>query len=300
MRFTVLGSGSKGNALVVEGAGVRVLVDAGLGPRVFRDRLGATGLCDLRPRALFVTHGHSDHVGHAPEVAESYNIPTHATDACAAERAAAGAPLFAHRALPTGAEVRIGSLCVRAFATPHDAPGSAGLVFEDGESRLGIVTDLGCVPDHVTAALRDVDLLYVESNHDVEMLRNGPYPAFLKRRCLSNVGHLSNEQCAILLGRARGSRLRTVVLAHLSEANNTPQAALRVARRLLDGSGVALHVAPQREALPTLEVRKARPARPPEPVYELATVGARPRRTGGARGGLGAGPQAQMDLFGFK
>jgi hypothetical protein len=183
-----------------------------------------------------------------------------------------------------------------------------GLVFEDGDARLGIVTDLGCVTSHVIAALRDCSLLYAEFNHDVEMLKNGPYPPSLKRRCLSNVGHLSNEQAAYMVARARTPLLKTLVLAHLSEANNTHELALAEAHRVVGGHGVAVHVAPQRTTLGPILVERS-PTRPTvtlplvtvpvrAPVAApkaVVTVGA---RRGKAPARYGTGPSAQLSLFG--
>lgn len=310
MRFTVLSSGSKGNALLVQSGETAVLIEAGIGPRVMQQRLEMAGLSGLRLNALFVTHGHYDHARRATEVAEAFNIPTYASDGCSQERPFIGAlPFFAHQSFNPRTQVRVGSLTVTAFPTPHDAPGSVGLVLEDGDARVGVVTDLGCVTHDVVAALQDCNLLYSEFNHDVPMLQQGPYPLSLKRRCLSNVGHLSNEQGATLVARSRTSELRTLVLAHLSETNNTPSLALHAARGVVDGAGVAVHVAPQRVTLGPMRVERPPTARPiqrvlavappalapapqprrPAPVY--ATVGARKRP-------LGAGPSAQLSLFG--
>ena len=300
MKFTVLSSGSKGNALLVQSGETTVMVEAGLGPRVLKERLEMAGLAGTRPSALFVTHGHYDHCKHAAETAEAFNIPTLATPECAMGRVHEGIPFFAHQPLSTRVPVKIGPLTIQAFATPHDAPGSVGLVFDDGESRLGFATDLGCVTSHIVAALRDCSLLYTEFNHDVDMLKDGPYPASLKRRVLSNVGHLSNEQAAYLVARARTPSLKTLVLAHLSEANNTPQLALAAAHRVVDGHGVTVHVAQQRSVLGPLVV-----ARPPQrapvalplvtvPVRAPVAVAARARKP--AR--YGTGPTAQLSLFG--
>ncbi len=330
MRFTVLSSGSKGNALLVQSGETSVLIEAGVGPRVLKQRMEMASLSTLRPNALIVTHGHYDHARRATEVAEALNIPTYASAGCAAERPMQGAtPFFAHREFNAGTTTRLGSLTMTAFATPHDAPGSIGVILEDGDARVGVVTDLGCVTHAVVAALRDCNLLYAEFNHDVPMLNQGPYPLSLKRRCLSNVGHLSNEQGATLVARSRTPELRTLVLAHLSESNNTPALALAAARGVVDGAGVAVHVAPQRLALGPLRVERParprpapqalafpalvvpptsaallappsatvlpRPALPPlaahaAPVYAVARVGARKK--------LGPGPSAQLSLFG--
>jgi phosphoribosyl 1,2-cyclic phosphodiesterase len=261
VQFTVLSSGSKGNALWVESHGVGLLVEAGLSPRRLRQRLEAAGLSGRAPAALLITHAHHDHVNHAPEVAGGFGIATLATQATADERTKGGVPLTAHVPLVVGSPARVGHLSVHAFSTPHDAPGSVGLVIEDGDHRVGIVTDLGCVTHGVVNALKDCSLLYAEFNHDVQMLMDGPYPQSLKQRCRSNVGHLSNEQGADLVKRARGPLLRTLLLAHLSESNNTPELAMWEARRVLDGADVDIRIAPQRCTLGPLNVAPSRSGR---------------------------------------
>ncbi|MEW5855191.1 MAG: MBL fold metallo-hydrolase [Myxococcota bacterium] len=324
MQFVVLSSGSKGNCLLVKSGDSCVMVEAGLGPRVLKKRLSSV---DLDPRIItgvVVTHGHYDHIRCAPEVAESLNVPTLATTSCAVQQAACGRPLFAHQSMVPGEPVRMGRLTVTAFPTPHDAPGSIGLVFQDDEARLGVVTDLGCITPQVLRALSDLDGLYLEFNHDVPMLLQGTYPDRLKRRVRSNLGHLSNEQAAELVMRAYNPRLRQLFLAHLSEQNNTPGLAWMQAQRSVDGRDVEIVIAPQQHALRPVTVGKrgelkdlAPPAdtiRPPIVVnppprdellerYALAPVSRSVKASVGPRTNelygvpVGKGPAAQLSLF---
>lgn len=281
------------------------MVEAGLSPRNLKERLGVVGMDARRMNALVVTHGHTDHVQSAPEIAESLRIPTLATTSCASARARAGRPLWGHQALAVGQVIPFGSLSIRAFPTPHDAPGSVGLVIDDGHSRLALVTDLGCITTDVVRAIDDVQLLYIEFNHDLQMLMEGPYPRVLKNRVKSNMGHLSNAQGAQLLAQVRGPLLRHVVLAHLSEQNNTPALAMQEARRVLDGSGIGVHVAVQQQSLPPIIVGggKRHPAsavrsEPPSPSAPPERSTPLPVPTPDREGAkLGAGARAQLNLF---
>ena len=244
MRFVVLASGSKGNALVVQGGGVTLLVDCGLTPKALRARLHDAGLALTDLDALLVTHGHADHVKGAGRLAGALRLRTYATRPTS-RFLARGGGLVNHVPIDEGARFELGALSVHAFATPHDAPGSVGYVIDDGRARLGICTDLGTPDLDVAAALEGCDTLYLEFNHDLDMLERGPYPPALKRRVAGPRGHLSNEQAATLLRQTRTPRLRRVLLAHLSEVNNTPNLALEAARSAIDDGDVQLLVAPQ-------------------------------------------------------
>lgn len=301
MRFTILSSGSKGNALVVESGDTAVMVDAGLGPRTLSERMRQSFVDARKIRALCITHNHYDHAKCASAVAESLNVPTLATEACAKAHLRNGVPFFAHQAIRPSDPVTVGSLKIRCFSTPHDAPGSVGLVFEDGDAKMAVLTDLGHVHNALVDAVKGVNLFYLEFNHDREMLRTGPYPGSLKNRVASNYGHLSNEQGADLLARSRTGELTHLVLAHLSETNNTPQLAHSVAQRVLDGSGVRISVAPQHHAMGPIKVAARQRDLGNEPVMPLPvrmplpipTLGG----TGVTTGDMGIGPSRQLSLF---
>lgn len=292
--------------MLVQSGGTTLLVEAGLGPRQFKQRLELAGLAGCRPDALLVTHAHYDHVKNATEVAGGFGIPTLATRQTAEARATAGLPLHAHLELVPGAATRVGCLTVCAFSTPHDAPGSVGVVVHDGQHQVGVVTDLGCVTAAVVEALQDCHLLYAEFNHDVQRLMDGPYPWSLKQRCRSNVGHLSNEQGAELVARSRTGLMQSLVLAHLSESNNMPELALFAARKVLDGSGVDIRIASQRHVLGPLKVHGTQRRAPAAPSYVPVALPAQPPRVpsvvtvghGRRRSGpVGSGPSAQLSLF---
>jgi len=256
IRLAVLGSGSGGNATLVEGGGVRVLVDAGFSCRMLAQRLRLVGLEPAAIDALLITHEHGDHVGGAAAFAAAFGVPIYCTRGTAAA-AGFGAGEAVVRTIVADEPFDLGALRVRPFAVPHDAAETIGYVLEAGGARAGYVTDLGHGPAAVREGLRECDLLVVESNHDLDMLRTGPYPEHIKARVLGRHGHLDNETAADILGEVVGRATRAVVLAHLSRTNNSPELALGAVRRRLDERGrrvPALHAAEQRRPSPWFEV----------------------------------------------
>jgi phosphoribosyl 1,2-cyclic phosphodiesterase len=307
VRFTVLASGSKGNATVVTGGRTRILVDAGLSCRELFRRMKLAGEEPETLDAILITHEHSDHVGGLAVTARKLGIPVYFTEGThrawmrwltprrqmtyaqwmemcrkqAAERQAeadtaqcdaACEPDFLEDAeleqaeaapagqiqvteapdrapsrkeeptwLPSveyfhaGQPFEIGDLAISPFTIPHDAADPVGFVFHAAGVRMAVATDLGYIPPNVKAQLKDLDLLLLESNHDLEMLRDGPYPWSVKQRVLSRVGHLSNEAAAGFLEKEYDGQAAYVILAHLSESNNLPELARVAAERALQG-----------------------------------------------------------------
>jgi len=281
VRFAILGSGSKGNAVLVEGGGVVVLIDVGFAPRELRRRMAHLELDLGDIDAIVLTHAHGDHVKGARQLAGSLGKRTWATEATR-RFASTFTALKNHVLVTPGTPFSIGGLSVRPTKTKHDEPGSVCYAFHDGDSAFGYCTDLGEVTDDVAAGLRDIDALMLEFNHDGDMLKHGPYPARLKRRISSSFGHLENGAAADLLARASTPRLERVVCAHLSEVNNTPELA-RAAARAVVGSGVDVDVAPQHSPTSWLRVRRrattkaaapTAPAAAPPPPTTTATASA--------------------------
>jgi phosphoribosyl 1,2-cyclic phosphodiesterase len=239
VRVLVVASGSRGNAALVDAGGTRVLVDAGVGPRVLARALEAHGFG--LPHAIVVTHAHDDHLGHGQKIARKLDIPLWVSEATARVARLVEAPRV--RVYGARTPFAIGSIAIAPLPIPHDAA-QVSLVFEHEGRSVGLATDLGEVPPGLEEHLARCDALLIESNHDVGMLDRGPYPAHLKRRIASARGHLSNEQTHALLSRL-SARTRHVVLMHLSETNNAPELALEVARDALAGRAVTLRAAAQ-------------------------------------------------------
>lgn len=229
LRFASLGSGSRGNATLIQTTGnpsarTTVLVDCGFPARELGQRCEQLGLDPADIDAILVTHEHGDHIRGVGPVARKYKLPvwmTHGT----------------HRAYDCGelperilfgshdGSFCIGELDVTPVPVPHDAREPCQFIFASAGRRLGLVTDLGSITPALINALDGVDALLLECNHDPVMLANGPYPPSLQARVGGNYGHLSNQQAAQLLARLDHARLRHLVAAHLSEKNNAPELA---------------------------------------------------------------------------
>lgn len=253
LHVTVLGSGSRGNAVLIESQGTTILVDAGFNPRALTRRLQLAGKQPADIQALVLTHEHTDHACGAAAACARWTWPLYATRGTLDALPEAGAyPHNTLHAVAAQEPFTIGDFSILATPVPHDATEPVALVITDNRSgcRVGIATDLGHVPATLPEQFERLDVLVVESNHDERMLADGPYPWSLKRRVGSQVGHLSNRQAAAFIASCVHSGLRSVVLAHLSETNNTPELAVRDALAMLKKSGWrrdAVHAAHQTE-----------------------------------------------------
>jgi phosphoribosyl 1,2-cyclic phosphodiesterase len=237
LRFRVLGSGSDGNATLVEGGGSRLLLDAGLGPRQLAERLRSAGVDPASLEAVLVSHEHGDHARGAAALSRKWGVPlagTRRTFAAAGFEPSRLPPLVP---IAPGETRAFGRLTVRALAVPHDAAGPVAFVVAAGASSFAHATDLGHLSRGLVDAFRGCDAVLVESNYDPAMLRDGPYPWSLKERILGPFGHLSNGDVARLLEKGLGEACRLVVLAHLSRRNNHPELALLAAAEALARSG---------------------------------------------------------------
>jgi phosphoribosyl 1,2-cyclic phosphodiesterase len=224
MRFASLGSGSRGNATLVEAGHTRLLVDCGYTLKELERRLAALELCGEALNAILVTHEHADHVRGVGPLARRYRIPV-LTSAGTARAAAFGElpelRLFASH----GGAFRLGDIEIGPFAVPHDAREPCQFVLAAQGRRLGLLTDAGRITPHIVDRLRGVDALLLECNHDAGMLARGPYPPALRARVGGPLGHLSNVQAAGLLEHLEHGRLAHLVAGHLSEKNNIPDLA---------------------------------------------------------------------------
>lgn len=256
MRFCSLGSGSGGNATLIEASqGITtttLLVDCGFSLRELTRRLARA---ERRPEdlsAIFITHEHGDHVGCALGLAQRYRIPLWTSrgtwraigQGSQAAQAEALDPALLHLARD-GEAIELGDLALQPFAVPHDAHEPLQLSCGDGRRRLGLLTDVGSITEQLLARLQGCDGLLLECNHDEALLRASSYPASLKRRILGSHGHLSNESAAEILGLCSSDRLRRVAAAHLSASNNRPELARQALAQVLGGAPADILVADQ-------------------------------------------------------
>lgn len=228
-----LNSGSNGNCLYVEKGATRILFDAGISAARAKVRLAAMGRRISDVTALVISHDHSDHVGCAGIYQRKFGLPIYITPRTFEEAGPRIGKTSDIRFFAAGDRLRIGDIEIETIPTPHDGVDGAIFVLTDGHRRLGIFTDLGHPFHALAAAMQDLDFVYLESNYDPEMLDNGPYPEDVKARIRGAAGHLSNEESALLVQRHASTRLRTVVLSHLSGDNNTPRLALQTHRRIV-------------------------------------------------------------------
>lgn len=232
-------SGSSGNSLLIKSGSSAVLMDAGRSRKAVLAGLSEAGVSPSDLAAVFVTHEHTDHISALAQLVKHEHLPIHAASRTAGYLSEL-LPDSAVEIHPPLYTVQVGSLTVTSFPLPHDSLCHVGYRFEDGDGdAFCAATDMGHVTDEVKAALCGCRGALLESNHDVEMLRFGPYPAILKSRILSPRGHLSNEDCASLALYAAMQGVTHIGLGHLSAENNTPELALAAAERALSGSPVS-------------------------------------------------------------
>jgi len=254
MEIIALQSGSTGNCIYVEASGVRLRFDAGISARQAQSRLAAHARDIESVDALVISHDHRDHSRCLGIYQRKFGLPIHITKdtlTVISKKEELGA-LRDVRYFRAGSALRLGNVTVETLPTPHDAVDGVAFVVDDGTSRLGILTDLGHAFDRLFPVMKTLDAVVIESNHDLEMLTNGPYPEPLKQRIRGRHGHLSNADSAVLV-RAASNRLKWACLAHLSEENNTPELAVDTHRQML-GRRLPLFVASRYEATDVFEV----------------------------------------------
>lgn len=220
MRFASLGSGSKGNATLVQSGETLVMIDCGFSLRETTRRMARLGLDPEQLQAILVTHEHSDHCAGVARLSRKYDIPVYLTHGTAASGRCEGSARFS--CFNCDDRFDVGAITVQTVAVPHDAAEPCQFRLSAGGRSLGILTDLGCVTPHVVSSYRGCDSLLLEFNHDLEMLLRGEYPPQLKRRVGGDWGHLNNEQAAGLLDQLEcADTLNHLVVAHISEKNNS-------------------------------------------------------------------------------
>jgi phosphoribosyl 1,2-cyclic phosphodiesterase len=246
--LAVLASGSRGNSALISSASTRLLVDAGVSCRETFKRMKAIGEDPHTLSAILITHEHSDHVYGLGVLARKLGIPVFMTGAT--HQAWSGTlrneqgetPVLSKLEMfSSGRSFQIGDIAITPFTVPHDAADPVGFTFRAEGVKIAVVTDLGYLPLSVIDHLRGCDALVMESNHDLEMLRGGPYPWSVKQRVMSRVGHMSNEALAEFFTSDYDGKAAFVVLAHLSEQNNHPEIARGAAERALGTRRTLLH-----------------------------------------------------------
>lgn len=244
-KFSILSSGSGGNAIYIEADQKKILLDAGLSERKLSARLRSIGRDPKDLDAVFLTHEHTDHVRGIGPLVRKYQLPLYTTEGTLRRIRNSVGRLPEWNPIRSHEPVHFGKLSVEPYTTSHDAEESVAFVFRYNGFKIGHATDLGKVTPGVKEKLQGSDVLLVEANHDESMLDAGPYPWPLKQRIKSDVGHLSNEACGELLAAVGHRRLRLVVLMHLSETNNHPEIAAVTARQALGECGAEISLAKQ-------------------------------------------------------
>lgn len=235
--FCALGSGSKGNSYLVGNDKNKILVDAGLSAKNIRENLSALGVSLNEINGIVVTHEHSDHIAGIRVLSKKYGIPVYANEKTLSAIVRKFPDLESKnvRAFKNGESFYIGTLDVSPFKTPHDSVCACGFSIYSGIHKVTVATDIGHMTKTVFENLKNSDILVLEANHDIQMLIDGPYTPFLKQRVQGPKGHLSNDMCGQTLAHLLDHGLKHIVLAHLSEENNTPEIAYNtVVKHLLE------------------------------------------------------------------
>jgi phosphoribosyl 1,2-cyclic phosphodiesterase len=253
MRFCVLGSGSKGNCLLVQGSNSTILIDCGFSQRKIIPLLEARGFTLNDLDAIFVTHEHTDHIGGVRSVMKGLNIPVYATfgTSCSSPRAFEG--LVKVLELSSSCSVSIGDLQVLPITVPHDAREPCQFVISGSGHRLGLLTDIGHITPFVLEQYKNLNGFVLEFNHDEDLMKSSSYPAALKDRISGDYGHLSNIQSENFLRKLDLSRLKYLVAAHLSQQTNSPGQVGQCLDRVLS-SDVIRYIAGQEESSPWFDL----------------------------------------------
>lgn len=252
MRIVTFASGSTGNCCLVSDGGVNVLIDAGISARRIVQGLGVLGLAPQDVCGVLITHEHSDHISGLPVLVKRTGMRIFAPSELG-EVLKRVKPELSESIdyIPPDGGLCVGDVRITAFPTPHDASASFGYRIE-GSEVFAFATDTGHISDELLEGLQGADTVAIEANHDKVMLKNGPYPPFLKQRVLSKHGHLSNDDCAKLACLLADSGTRQIILGHLSQQNNTPEAAETAVSEALSGRNVKIYTAPANKLLEVL------------------------------------------------
>ena len=248
MEYCSLMSGSWGNCHFIRAGETSILIDAGQSGKRIMTNMALAGCGDKPvPSAILLTHAHRDHISGVGVLARRLGVEVYATEGTWFEMSgiAGEVPAELKRTVGCSEKWTVGRLDVEAFPTSHDALESVGYVIREGDKAIGVATDCGVFTSRMEQVLRDMQLLVLEANHDLDMLRTGSYPVFLKKRIAGVDGHLSNEDAGKALAKVFGKRTKKVILAHLSQENNTRERALSTVGMALPDAAATLSVAPR-------------------------------------------------------
>jgi phosphoribosyl 1,2-cyclic phosphodiesterase len=249
IRFASLGSGSAGNALIVECGRTRLMLDCGMPVREIERRLARIGLAPGDLSGIVVTHEHSDHIDGVLPLAQRFGLKVWMTYGTLRAAVGDALPEVQVTVIDSHAPFAIGEIEVHPYPVPHDAREPVQFLFSDGDVRLGVLTDAGASTPHIVGMLSGCEGLVLECNHDADMLASGPYPGFLKQRIGGPFGHLANHAAAGILEALDRGTLRHIVAAHLSERNNRPELARAALAAVLDCVPDWIGIADQNEGL---------------------------------------------------
>lgn len=231
MEFGTIASGSSGNCLYIGDNQTHLLIDAGISKKRINEGLKSFGLDGDNIAGILVTHEHTDHIAGLGVMARKYNVPIYGTAKTLMEvertKSIGAIPDKLFHIVNPGKAFNINNVTIEPFSIPHDAKDPVSYSFVKDDEKIGMVTDLGYYDDDIVNNLKDSDILYIEANHDINMLQAGPYPYYLKQRILSNRGHLCNEMAGRLICELIHDKLKQIILGHLSKENNYPDLALQ-------------------------------------------------------------------------
>lgn len=254
VRFTSLGSGSKGNATLVATGDTLLLIDCGFSLRELDKRLQQAGCSGDQLTAILLTHEHSDHIKGAGAVARRYQLPVYTTAGTLRSGKRSLAELPDVRLFNSHQSFSVGDFLINPITVPHDASEPSQFVFEHGGIRIGLLTDTGSLTSHIIDCLNGCDALMLEFNHCLEMLASSDYPPYLQDRISGRLGHLSNDQSVSLLEKLDTSRLQYLIAMHLSENTNCPDMVLDLARRSVSLPETHVIVSGQDETVPWMSI----------------------------------------------
>ncbi len=252
MRYASLGSGSKGNATLIQNETTTIMVDCGFSVKETERRLARLNLTAEDISALFVTHEHGDHIRGVGPFARKYNLTVCMTRGTAKCKSLGNVPNL--RLIAVDDSIDFGGMTIESYTVPHDANEPCQFIIMDKKIRFAMLTDVGHCTEHIVTQLNDCDALLLECNHDTTMLHNGPYPASLKERVGGLYGHLSNNQASKLLNEIQHDKLKKISIAHISDKNNKEELALASLQAVLQNKSTEVSIIDQHEGIDWQEI----------------------------------------------